>query len=229
MSFVCGGLEHVFRKRSAARSGGEDFDCVDACVKELPGRGCSLWRVGDFGSWQLHYAHHAENLVRGQSAWRDEAFACRANFWAGDFARVDAAAKAARVLPDGAGVEDTGEAVFREHVLELAAEFRGGDVGYIGPFSFEEVNMAVPEAGGDGEVEAVEDVRGFGKLHLRSVADGNNFFVLNEDNTVANGFFCGAGVDCGSYQCRILVRGVWRRVQEKVISWWKGAWWDILA
>jgi hypothetical protein len=72
-------------------------------------------------------------------------------------------------------------------------------------------------------------VRGFGKLHLCPAANGNNFFTLNEDNAVAYGIFGGTDMDRGSYQCRIFVRGVWWRVQEKIISCWKGPEWDILA
>src|SRR5271154_5886346 len=111
--------------------------------------------------------------------------------WAGDFAGVDAVAQSARVFPDGAGVKDAGEAVFREHALELAAAFWGGGIGYIGPFSFEEVNVAVPEAGSDGEAETIEDVCGFGKLHLRSAANGNKFFALAENDAVGDGRFRG--------------------------------------
>lgn len=52
--------------------------------------------------------------------------------------------------------------------------------------------------------EAIEHVSGFGELHLRSSADGNNFFALDENDAVANGRVCGTGVNCGTDESRIV-------------------------
>jgi hypothetical protein len=55
--------------------------------------------------------------------------------------------------------------------------------------------MTVPEAGGDGEAETIEDVSGLGKLHLRSGADRNDLFALDEDDAIADGIFRGTDID----------------------------------
>jgi hypothetical protein len=69
------------------------------------------------------------------------------------------------------------------------------------------VDVAVPEAGGDGEAEAVEDVGGFGELHLRARADGDDFFVLDEDDTIADGRVCGTDVDCCADESGVISCG----------------------
>jgi hypothetical protein len=112
--------------------------------------------------------------------------------------------------------------------LELATEFESWDVSYIGPLSFEEVNMAVPEAGGNGEPETIKDMSSFGKLHLRPAAYGRDLFALDENNAVAYGIFRGTNVNRGAHQSGVVAWGVWWRAQEKLISW-KVAEWDILA
>jgi hypothetical protein len=59
--------------------------------------------------------------------------------------------------------------------------------------------VAVAETGGDGQAETIEDTRSFGKLHLRPVANGLDFFALDEDDAVANGFFRGTDMNRGTH------------------------------
>jgi hypothetical protein len=214
MSFVCGGLEGAFWKRGAARGRSEKFYAVDALAEKFLGGVRGLCGVGYFRSRELHKTHEAENLVRGKGAGRNEARACRSNFWAGDFAGLDAVAKLAGVLPQGARVEHAGKTKASERVLKLARKLGRGDVRDVGPLSFEEVDVAVPETGGDREAETVEDVSGFWKLHLCPVTDGNDFFATDEDYSVAYGILRGTDVDsCAdesgifAWRVRCLVQG----------------------
>src|SRR5208282_4217026 len=130
----------------------------------------------------------------------------------------DSVAKTAGVFPHGAGVEHAGKAVASQHVLNLPREFGRRNGAYISPFSFEEVHVAVPQAGGDGEAETIEDMSGFGELHLRSAADGHDLFALDEHNAVADGLFRGTDKNCGAYKRGIFGWGVCWRAQKKFIS-----------
>src|SRR5580658_10120038 len=206
MHFVRGGLECAFGESRAGRRRGEQFYGVDACIEELLRCCGSLCGVGDFWSSELHHAHEPENLVRGKSVRRDETFTGGANFRAGDFAGVDAIAKASGVFPHGAGVEHAGEAVASEHVLKLASKLGRRNVCHIGPLALEEVNMAVPKSGGDGESKTIEDVSGFWELHLRAAAYRDNLFVLDEHNSVAYGFVVRANINRGAHERGALVR-----------------------
>ena len=207
MRFVDGALDGGFGERGAALGGGEKFDGVDAAVEEIFCGVGGLRGVGDFGRGKFHEAHDAEDLVGGKSARRDETGAGGADFGAWDFAGADAIAKVAGVFPGGASVEDAGEAEAREHVLELAGEFGRGDGGGVGPFALEKMDVIVPEAGGDREAEAIEDMRSFGELHLRARADGDDFFILDEDDAVADGRVGGANVDGGADERGIIAWG----------------------
>ena len=75
-----------------------------------------------------------------------------------NLARFDAIAQLARVLPRRPDVEHAGEPILREHHLKLPGEVRRRDLCGIGPHSFQEVDMAVPETGRDRRSCRVDDV-----------------------------------------------------------------------
>jgi hypothetical protein len=62
----------------------------------------------------------------------------------------------------------------------LRGELGCRDFGRVGPFSFHEMNVTVPESGGDGETRAIQNGLCPGRcVLLRWISRGGDFAVLN--------------------------------------------------
>ena len=102
---------------------------------------------------------------------------------------LDAAAEGDGVAGVGAEVDDGGEAAAGEHVAQAGVEGGGGLVGGEGPARLGEVDVGVPEAGGDGAGVAGEELCLGGDSDRG--ADGGDAAVADEDGGVVERWVVG--------------------------------------
>jgi hypothetical protein len=147
--------------------------------------------VGDGFGGGVGLGHEEEQPARqgvaqvvGDAVGRVERGAGGVDLRAGEFAGLDAAADGQRVAEVGAAVDDGGEAAAGEHVRQLGVELRGGFPFRAGPFGLGEVDVGVPEAGGDDAVVAGQDGGSGGDGDIR--ADSGDAAIDDEDGAVGD-------------------------------------------
>ena len=106
-------------------------------------------------------------------------------------AGLDAIAQLARVLQRRPDVEHARKPILREHHLKLPREVGRRDLCGIGPHSFQEVDMAVPEAGRNRRSGRVDDVGPSRHSHGRAAPHGHDLAAIDQDDAVADGFLVG--------------------------------------
>ena len=89
--------------------------------------------------------------------------------------------------------------------LKLPLELRRRERCGIGPLSFQEVDMAVPETRRNRRSCAVDDADPSRDPHGRAAPNGNDLVAIDQDDAVADGFLCGARIDRPTDQCELRI------------------------
>ena len=146
---------------------------------------------------------------------RNDRRSCRSNAGSGNFSRLDPGANAPRVLPRRRKVEDAREAVTLQHRPQLIREPRGWNVGRVGPLVFEEMDMAVPEAGGDRRSGTLQRGGPVRNPHRIPLPDRGDPTVLGDDDAVRDRRLGGVwGRWCRRPTRHALGARVWRPYRE---------------
>src|SRR5205823_492729 len=140
----------------------------------------------------------------------EQAFAGRANPRSRHLPGLDAIPDAPRVRPHRTGVEHAGEPVRGEGVPELPVQLRWRDRFRPRPHPLEEMNVAVPETGGDGAARAVDPLYSGWN---RRMTDRLDDAVSHQHRAVADDLVARAGMDGPAHQSQISHgRSLHRRV-----------------
>ena len=173
---------------------GEDFDGVGAVVDLLVDAGYGGGDGGGDGDGDVIVG---DELLGVDGDFGPEGFAGGEDARAGEGAVGDLFADEVGVGERAGDVEYGGEAPAGEHGLEHAVELGGGVLLGVEELRRKEVDVAVPEAGGDGEAGAV-----VGGCVARGGDGGGGAYrddavVVDEDGGVVEGWGVGRGVDGG--------------------------------
>ena len=208
-------LNDAVRDRATvpARGSRVKLEAIRTFIEQLPrDRG----RIGRLG-----HARQLDSLVRHETKsrpgrrWgnlhqsgcrvtsRKHRWPCGADPRTRHFARLDAIAQLARVLQRGPDVEHARKPILREHHLKLAGEVGRRDLCGIGPHSFQEVDVAVPEAGRNRRSGRVDDVDPSRYAHGRPAPHGHDLAAIDQDGAVADGFLSGAGINRPTDHCEL--------------------------
>ena len=174
---------------------GEELEYVGAAGDVgLFGVGGVGGRLG-LGHEAKHEVRHGVAKVEGDTLGRVLRGACGVDLRAENFAGFDAAAQRDGIEGVRTHVDHGGEAATGEHVLHERGEGGGGLVGGAAPVRLGEVDVGVPEAGGDDAMVAGKDPgvgrRGDGGTDLDDAS------VADEDGGVVERRVVGRDVDAG--------------------------------
>ena len=160
------------------KGAGEELDDVRA-ARELGLDAGNILRAGELGE-------SCRKNVVGAASGRREACARGENRGPGNLAAIDAASKRECVGEQGAGVDDVDDTVGGHHRAERADESLGARGLRPAKLRAREMDVAVPEPGGERSARAVDDRGALWSAEGRAGTDGGDGRSFDEDHAIGN-------------------------------------------